>query len=69
MTAIHFVDFEISREKGDFLKTTMWHLGLNRGSIIFRGVKLELRVRLGSRVKLGFVIFNFVLLLKKPNCS
>ena len=28
---MHFVDFEISREKGDFLKTTIEHLGLNRG--------------------------------------
>ena len=34
MTAIHFVYFEISREKGGFLKTTMWHVGLNGGSII-----------------------------------
>ena len=27
MTAIHFVDFEISREKGNFLKTTIGYLG------------------------------------------
>ena len=33
LTAIHFVDFEKSREKGNFLKTTFGHLGLNRGSI------------------------------------
>ena len=32
---IHFVDFMISREKGDFLKATTGRLGLNRGSIIF----------------------------------
>ena len=36
MTAVHFVDFEVSREKSDFLKTTIRHLGLNRGSNIFR---------------------------------
>ena len=29
LTAIHFVDFEILREKGDFVKTTIGHLGLN----------------------------------------
>ena len=29
-----FVDFEISKEKGDFLKTTIGHLGLDRGSIL-----------------------------------
>ena len=28
----HFVHFEISREKGDFIKTTIGHLGLNEGS-------------------------------------
>ena len=33
MIAIPFVDFEISREKGDFLKTTIGHWGLNRCSI------------------------------------
>ena len=32
LTAIHLVDFEISREKGDFLKTTVGHLGPNSGS-------------------------------------
>ena len=32
LTAIHFVGFEISREKGDFLKTIIDHLGLNGGS-------------------------------------
>ena len=31
----HGVDFEISREKSDFLKVTISHLGLNRGSIFF----------------------------------
>ena len=36
LTAVHFVDFEVSREKSDFLKTTIRHLGLNRGSNIFR---------------------------------
>ena len=35
MTAIHFADFEILREKGDFLKKTIGHLGLNRGSTIY----------------------------------
>ena len=30
---MQFVDFEISREKGDFLKNTV---GLNRGSIFFK---------------------------------
>ena len=34
---MHFVDFEVQREKGDFLKTTIGHLGLNRGSIKFCG--------------------------------
>ena len=32
LTAIHFVDFELSEEKGDFLKTTICHYGLNGGS-------------------------------------
>ena len=33
MTAKHFVDFEISREKkDDFLKTTIGHLGMNSSS-------------------------------------
>ena len=32
MTAIHFVDFETSEEKGDFLNTTIGHLRLNGGS-------------------------------------
>ena len=27
------IDFETSREKGDFLKTTIGHLGLNAGNI------------------------------------
>ena len=36
MTALHFVDFEISKEKGDFLKTTIDHLGLNGGSIFLK---------------------------------
>ena len=33
MIGIHFVDFEIPREKGDFIKSTNGHLVLNRGSI------------------------------------
>ena len=41
MTAIHFVDFEISREKGDFLKTTIGHLGVNGGSIKFSADKFQ----------------------------
>ena len=32
LTAFHFADFEISRAKGDFLKTTIGHFGLNGGS-------------------------------------
>ena len=32
MTAIHFVDFGILRENDDFLKTTIGHSGLSRGS-------------------------------------
>ena len=32
LKATHFVDFEISREKQDFLKITIGHLGLNRDS-------------------------------------
>ena len=35
-----------SVEKGDFLKTTMWHLGVNRGSIIFHNKILEYRSKL-----------------------
>ena len=35
MTAIQFVDFKKSREKGDFLKTRIGHLGLNGGKNIF----------------------------------
>ena len=34
-TLCTFVDFEISREKGDFLKTTICHLGMNGGSDIY----------------------------------
>ena len=34
-TAIHFVDFEISRDKGNSLKATIGYLDLNRGSINF----------------------------------
>ena len=33
LTAIHFGDFGVSREKVEFLKTRIGHLGLNRGSI------------------------------------
>ena len=33
--------FERSREKGDFLKTTIGHLGLNRGSNIYALKKEE----------------------------
>ena len=32
MTAIHLVDFEISREKGGSQKNTIGHLGVNGGS-------------------------------------
>ena len=32
MTAIHFVDSEISTENGDFLSTAIGHLGLSRGN-------------------------------------
>ena len=38
MVAINFVDFEISREKGDFLKNKIGHLGLNRGSKYLNGL-------------------------------
>ena len=34
MTAKHLADFEISREKGDFLKTEIGNFVLNKGSII-----------------------------------
>ena len=44
MTALHFVDFEISREKGDFLKTTIGHLGLNGGSIIYNVTVLKNKI-------------------------
>ena len=37
-TAIYSVDFEITREKGDFLKTTISHLTLN---IDNEGIKLQ----------------------------
>ena len=30
---MNFADFEISREKGDFLKSTIGHLGLNGGNM------------------------------------
>ena len=42
LTAINYVDFEIPREKDDFLKITIGHLGLNRGSIILKDVSLTL---------------------------
>ena len=41
LTAYHFVDFEISREKDDFLKTTIGHLSLNGGSNIVYDVELN----------------------------
>ena len=42
LAAIQFVDFEISKEKGDFLKTTVGHLALNRSNIIDRFYYKEL---------------------------
>ena len=41
MIAILFVDFEISREKGDFLKATIGNLGLNGGSNIVYDVGIK----------------------------
>ena len=35
LTAVHLVDFEISKEKCDLLKTTIGDIGLNGGSIFF----------------------------------
>ena len=35
MTTTHFVDFEISTEKGDFLKPTIGHLGLKGGNKLY----------------------------------
>ena len=35
LTAINLIDFEISREKGDFLRTAIGHLGVKRGCIIY----------------------------------
>ena len=59
MTAIHFVDFEISREKGDFLKTTMWHLGLNRGSIKYRGSKKSFPTHKAVGIIISMVLVSF----------
>ena len=41
MIAIHVVDFEILREKGDFLKTTIGNSGLIGGSNIVYDVGIK----------------------------
>ena len=56
---VHFVDFEILREKGDFLKITISHLGLNGGVLFTSTLILDPSQLFPNDQKMEYTAFSY----------